>query len=43
MNKVLLDLGFIEIRWYSVIMLVAILSASGVVTVLSLLRKKLNH
>lgn len=31
MNKVLLDLGFIEIRWYSVIMLVAILSASYVI------------
>ena len=31
MNKVLLDLGFIEIRWYSVIMLLAILSASYVI------------
>ena len=31
MNKVLLDLEFIEIRWYSVIMLVAILSASYVI------------
>ena len=30
MNKVLLDLGFIEIRWYSIIMLFAILSASYV-------------
>lgn len=31
MNKVLLDLGFIEIRWYSVIMLLAILTASYVI------------
>lgn len=31
MNKVLLDLGFIEIRWYSVIMLFAILTASYVI------------
>ena len=31
MNKVLLDLGFIEIRWYSIIMLFAILSASYVI------------
>ena len=31
MNKVLLDLGFIEIRWYSIIMLLAILSASAII------------
>ena len=31
MNKVLLDLGFVEIRWYSVTMLLAILSASYVI------------
>lgn len=31
MNKILLDLGFIEIRWYSVILLIAILSAAYVI------------
>lgn len=31
MNKILLDLGFIEIRWYSVIILIAILSASYII------------
>lgn len=31
MNKILVDLGFIEIRWYSVIMLIAILAASAVI------------
>ena len=31
MNKVLIDLGIIEIRWYSVIMMIAILIGSSIV------------
>ena len=31
MNKIIVDLGFIEIRWYSVIMLIAILVSASLI------------